>query len=143
MFRRTGATLFELLLAAACIGSGVVLAISIGGRFGAIGYVGGFIGGVVGLFACVAALGFFIVFAVGLLTGIPEFPECSNGKCRVRPKFDSDYRYEMIDGQLAARCKCGTAYVKKGRRFLRLHDDGTLGKYMIWKPLRGWFIDEQ
>ncbi len=95
MSRRSGTTLLELLLAAAFIGCGVVVAISGGERFGVIGYVGGFLLGTVGSFAGFAGFGLTIGFGIGLLTGDPELPECSNGKCRIRPGFDSDYRYGM------------------------------------------------
>jgi hypothetical protein len=56
MNRRTGVTLIELLLVAAFIGCGVIAAISGGENFGAIGYVGGFLVGMVGSFAASGAV---------------------------------------------------------------------------------------
>ena len=142
MFRRTGVTLIELLLAAAFIGVGAAVASSAGTRFGVVGYVGGFVVGTLGAFGVFIAFGYTVAFTIGLLTGIPEYPVCSNGKCCDREPPNSDYRYEEINGHLAARCKCGIAHVKKGRRVLQLHADGSRTPYMIWKPLRGWFVDE-
>ena len=45
---RTGCTLVELLLAGAFLFCGVATAVSGGDRFGAVGYVGGFVLGIVG-----------------------------------------------------------------------------------------------
>lgn len=86
---RTGCTLVELLLLAAFLCCGVATAVSGGDRFGTVGYVGGFVLGIVGSFAGFAGVGFTICSTFGLLTGNPEFPECSNGKCQVRPDVDS------------------------------------------------------
>ena len=82
--RRTGVTLLELLLAAVFIGTGVVVAMRAGSTLGVSGYVGGFFVGALGAFAVVAAFGCGVTFTIGLLTGIPEYPVCSNGKCRDR-----------------------------------------------------------
>ena len=142
MSRRTGVTLIELLLFAAFIGVGVAFAVSAGTKFGVVGYIGVFLLGTLGAFAAFFAFGYTVAYAIGLLTGIPEYPVCSNGSCHDREPPDSDYRYEDISGQLVARCKCGIPYVKKGRRVLQLQSDGTRTPYMIWKPLRGWFADK-
>lgn len=142
MFRRPGVTLIELLLAAAFIGAGVASSISAGTKWGVVGYVGGFLIGTVAAFTAFFAFGFTVAFIIGLLTGIPELPVCANGKCRDRAPPNGDYRYEDISGQLVARCKCGIPYVKKGRRVQQLQADGSRTPYMIWKPLRGWFVDE-
>ena len=142
MSRRTGVTLIELMLVAVCISVGVAVAIRAGTKFGVLGYVGGFLTGTLGAFVVFFAFGCTVGFTIGLLTGIPEYPVCSNGKCQEREPPNSDYRYEDINGQLAARCKCGIPYVKKGRRVSQLQSDGSRTPYMVWKPLRGWFVDE-
>jgi len=142
MSPRTGVTLVELLLVAACIGCGVAVAINVGTRFGMPGYLGGFVAGSIGAFAAFIVFGYTVAFVIGVLAGNPEYPVCSNGTCQSREPPDSNYRYEDVGGLLVARCKCGIAYVKKGRRVRRLQPDGSQTPYMIWKPLRGWFVDE-
>jgi len=139
---RTAATLIEFLLVFAFLGVGVAVAQRAGSSYGLLGYVGGFVVGVAGGFAGFLAFGYTIGYAIGVLTGIPEYPECSNGKCQAGDAPDSDYRFEMLGDRLVARCKCDLVFVKKGRRFMRLEDDGSLVPYMIWKPFRGWFPDE-
>ena len=142
MKARTGVTLVELLLVIAFLGVGVAVSQYAGPKYGVFGYVVGFIAGTVGSCGLFFAFGIIVAYIFEIFTGIPEYPVCANGKCRVRKVPDSDYRYEWTDDRLVARCKCDTPYVKKGRRFLLLQADGSLTPYMIWKPLRGWFADE-
>lgn len=142
MNTRTGATLVELLLVVVFLGAGIALARIAGNTGGLLGYVGGFIAGTVGAGVAFFALGFAFAFTFELLTGIPTYPVCSNGKCRDGEASMTDYRLEDSTGQLIARCRCGIAYVKKGRRVAQMHADGSQTPYMIWKPLRGWFRDK-
>ncbi len=142
---RSGVTLVELLLVAACFVCGVVIALRAGDTYGVLGYFGGFALGFVAPFAVVAAIGLTVAYLIGALTGIPEYPVCAAGKCHSRDAPNSDYRYEWdeAENRLIARCQCGTPYVKRGRRFFRLGEEGSLTPYMIWKPLRGWFTDDK
>ena len=139
---RAGATLVELFLALAFLGVGVAVAITGGDRYGLLGYAGGFIAGTIGACCAFMALGFCFAFTFESFTGRPTYPVCSNGKCRDGEASKSDYRLEDSTGQLVARCRCGFAYVKKGRRVAQIHADGTQSPYMIWKPMRGWFRDK-
>ena len=78
--RRTAVTLIEVLIFAAMIGVGVAVSGSAGRQFGVLGYVGGFFVGTLGAFAAFFAFGYTVAFTIGLLTGVPEYPVCSNGK---------------------------------------------------------------
>ena len=138
---RAGATLIELFLVVAFVGVGVAVAISAGDRYGFLGYAGGMVAGTIGACCAFFAVGFCFAFTFEILTGRPTYPVCSNGKCRDGEASESDYRLEDSSGQLVARCRCGVAFVKKGRRVAQMHADGSKTPYMIWKPLRGWFPD--
>lgn len=143
MKNRTGATLVELLLIVVFLSVGIAVASVTGKQYGLLGYVGGLIAGTVGSGVLLFALGFTFAFTFELLTGMPAYPVCSNGKCRDGESSQTDYRLEDSTGQVIAWCRCGLGYVKKGRRVVRIHADGSEVPYMIWKPLRGWFPDER
>lgn len=140
--KRIGATCLEFLWLLFILLIGIVVARYAGARFGWLGFVLGFIVGI--LASCGVFVGgiWLVTSLIGLFTGIPEFPPCKCGKCRDawNPPF-GDYRPEMVGDRIGVRCQCGSLYVKRGRRMFEVLPDGTRKPHMIWKPFRGWYPD--
>jgi uncharacterized membrane protein YuzA (DUF378 family) len=128
-------TLIELAFVSFCVCVGLG-----GGYFGFTNY--GWIGAVLGAGAGLSGA-FFFVEGLAKVTSMwhtrhPIRPICRNGTCQA-----ADYEWvESWQGYPVCRCKCGTKYTYRGRRFLEILPDGTLKRFMRKGALRGWKRDE-
>lgn len=126
--KKLGFTLIELLVI-----FGMITLTIVGYRLaGLLGCAVGFlvvpvVAGIVGLFQCLVK------------DGIPTLPRCRNGLC----SGSSDYEIKRFDDDFFLVCKCGGRYKKFGRRFMQVTDQGGKMPYMIWRPFKGWFPDEE
>ena len=131
---RRGLTLVELLIFVALavfvvVGATVLPALS-DGRMGRL------LGGTLGLLAffVVALLwGAVLAFAV---EGVPKLPQCGDGDCR-----GEDYRLHESKSGFHWVCRHGGHYARRGRKFVRVAEDGSETPYLVWRPFRGWFPD--
>ena len=119
---------------------GLVVARYAGARFGWLGFVLGFIVGI--LASCGVFVGgiWLVTSLIGLFTGIPEFLPCRCGKCKDAQTHFGDYTPEMVGDRIGVRCQCGL-YVRQGKQVMEVLPDGTHKPYMVWKPFRGWYPD--
>lgn len=131
-------TLIELLFFVLFALVGAIVAIWGDARFGWLGGVGGFVVGFFGTWGGLYGVAAVLDYFIGVLySGRPRLPPCATGKCH-----SGDYKLEkMGDGQFSYRCQCGMHYQKCGRRFVEVQADGSVRAYMIWKTLRGWFLE--
>jgi hypothetical protein len=127
-------TLVELLVFIGTVGCAIFGATTAAKWLGWIGYPVGFV--------CGAALVPGLLYMLGTLYdlvwwGRPPRPACRNGKCQ-----SDDYEFRQVgEHEFDWFCRCGFRYRKQSRRFYEVHTDGTLARYMIWRPFRGWFQD--
>lgn len=127
---------FELGFVLIVVLAGYYVGKTLGFYWGTLGWVAGFILGIV------SAASLFI----GLFRLVdlwhrwrPMRPPCRSGKC-----MSGDYNPLLRPGnEVIFQCGCGTKYVKKGRRFMELGGDGSARPYMIKRGLSGrWEKDE-
>ena len=101
------------------------------------GLLGGLLGFLFSFFGLMsyAALMHFI-FGSGL-------PKCQDESCRGPGNFrgDGDYAIRKFGEEYNYVCKHGVRYMRRGKRFVIVNDDGTETPYLIWRPFRGWFPD--
>lgn len=134
---RPGATLIEMLVIFALIGLTILGAKVFHGLIGTRwAYV---LGGVVGFLVIPGVVALCALFDCLARSGIPNFPRCRSGRCR----GGRDYELERFGEELDWVCKCGDRYQRCGRRFMRVNDKGEAVRYIIWRPFRGWFPDEE
>jgi hypothetical protein len=146
--RRAGATLIELLVLLALSAGGLMVAGYATNRFGwpglLLGFPLGFFAAFFGLYALVLT---WAVFEGLASTGIPYLPTCRNGKCKSGWLTDfGNYEPEPLGGQgVFFRCQCGDLYEKRRKEkiVLLILLDCSAVRYMIWKPLRGWYPAKQ
>jgi hypothetical protein len=129
-------TLIELIIFILNLGFVVAVSILFGQAGGPVAAVG----------AAVVAIGFLAFFYWALFTvdaifrrWHPRIPSCENGVCNAE-----DYKWVPGKGEfLVCRCKCGTTYIFKGRKFMLLSPDGSERPFMrktlfgTWKPDEG------
>ena len=126
-------TLVELLVIVGTIACAIYGAMTLGHWLGWVGYALGLVGGG----AAITTLIYVLLTLHDLIWwGRPPLPACRNGKCKA-----DDYELRCVGEEFDWFCKCGTRYRKKPRRLYEVRSDGSLGRYMIWKPFRGWFPD--
>lgn len=114
--------LFELLMFASIIAAGYFCGKWMGVYYGIVGWIIGFI---LGSSLAVAAW-----FALNKLIRLrakwrPIRPICKNGKCPARV-----YKLLECKERVVFQCRCGTKYLKNGRRFMEMLDDGSTKPYM-------------
>jgi hypothetical protein len=129
--------LTRLIGTALWIAVGVAVSSSFGARWGKIGYAGGFL---------VGALGAFLLTWWGLLTLhvlLKPWPECRRKKCHTFRDYvwkrGSIYGREK-GSQYRYRCKCGDEYLRRGRRFLKVSEDGSVHPFKIYQ--KGAWMDD-
>jgi hypothetical protein len=119
-----GLTLIEILAICLFMAIGVSCSKHFGNKFGIPGYILGFLGGFL-------ATDFFF-------GGIPRMPYCKDNSC----KGPDSYGVERIkNGTIVNKCECGGMYIRKGRKFLEIDEDGNENRYLIWIPFKGWEKD--
>ena len=122
--------LFELIYAIIVITAGLFCAKLIGTHFGIIGWIVGFISG--SLSAVLTLFG-FNKFGDALTKRFPPKPNCKTGRCS-----PNDYKIIGLSNEkdgVIFQCKCGTRYLKKGKRFMEICDDGNTVPYMRSKGI--------
>ena len=79
-------------------------------------------------------LGILILVLLRRMTDVwcawrPIRPLCKHGKCAAM-----DYQLIELREDGVFLCRCGTKYIRKGRRFLELREDGSCSPYMrrLW-----------
>jgi hypothetical protein len=137
-----GFTLIEFLAfiaMVACMLAGArIMHDRISGKFGWL--LGGVLG-VLAFFLFLLVLTALMDFGFG---GVPRLPKCQNGSC-CGPGFlfgDGDYEISKLGEKYVRVCRCGGRYMRLGKRFVIVNEDGTKTPYLIWRPFRGWFPDK-
>jgi len=120
-------TFIELAFFVVNICVGVLFAKVGAAKFGVAGGIGGFFLGF-GIALC-----FWLALGKLLSLWHPLRPVCKNGKCRAK-----DYEIVEISAEGTIWvCKCGDKYIRKGRTFMRLTEDGDTEPYMAYNGLFG------
>jgi hypothetical protein len=133
---RIGATTIELIVIGVAFCIGLVCGFESVERWGAWTFPLGFVGGVV---ATLLVLLGVAVADTYLWSGSPPHPPtCRSGKC----KWEEFEIRTLGDDDAGHFCRCGDRYDKRGRRWVEILPDGTIGPFMIWRPLRGWTLEE-
>jgi hypothetical protein len=92
----------------------------------------------VGFLATFLSIGVLAGLADFFFGGIPRMPYCKDNKC----KGPDSYGVERIkNGTIVNKCECGGMYIRKGRKFLEIDEDGNESRYLIWIPFKGWEKD--
>lgn len=81
-------------------------------------------------------------FISGLLFhGIPRLPKCEHGICIKKRNYSLVMVYENGDSDWC--CGCKSFYRKRGRRFLKVTENGEF-PYLVWIPKKfKWLPDEE
>ena len=67
----------------------------------------------------------------------PFFPPCDGGDCR-----SCDYRIGKVEpNEIEVVCKCGNKYLFKGKRFMRVLENGQIKAFMRLNVIRRWVDD--
>ncbi len=131
-----GVTLIELSAFLFLIAIGLFGAKYFGNKFGIIGNIFGFIGGFIIAFLIIGIIAFLGDFFIG---GIPRLPYCENNKC----KGPDNYEFETPkNGTFVNKCKCGNMYIRQGKKFLKIDENGNTTKYLVYIPFKGWIEDK-
>ncbi len=70
---------------------------------------------------------------------VPTFPTCEKGVCdRTRYEWTGN----DANGGDMFRCKCGQIYVRRGRQFMKLLENGTATPFRIRNMLGRWKRDD-
>ncbi len=124
-------TVIELAFFLVHVIAGVFLGSLLFEPFGTTGAIGGFMLGFSFSFGLLWASSMFHDY---MKEQYPRRPRCRRGECR----WDC-YRWkEDQDGGALFRCNCGDLYLRKGREFLEVLQDGSTRPYMIKKRFHGW-----
>lgn len=131
-------TLPRFLVTTGWIASGVALGTFVGKKWGAIGYISGFALGTYGAFC----LTWLVLVTRNVL--LRPFPVCRQGKCRTFREYvwkrGSIYGWEK-GGIFRYRCRCGDEYLRVGKRFLQVLDDGATRPYKKYQRGGKWVDD--
>jgi hypothetical protein len=126
------------MVTSAWIGCGLVMGVLLKKHWGLAGLWLGFPLGVVGAFLFTWAL------LLGRILLFFPFPTCRQGKCRkisdYRWRPGTIYGYEG-NGQYFYVCRCGTTYVRQGKRFMEALSDGSCLGYKRLVGFRQWDVD--
>jgi hypothetical protein len=130
-------TLIEILIIAPFLILGVLLSQSFGAKFGLLGYLFGFLTGLLCYFPVIGVVGLFRAL---LVEGIPFVPICKRNQCK-----EEDYELQKIELNdeigFCHHCKCGDKYLKRGRHFFEIGKDNAQKEYLVWIPFKGWEKD--
>lgn len=116
--------------------SGAALGELLKTRYGAAGFILGFIGGTI-----VAFLITWTVLASRYLLFFP-FPLCRRGNCRSFRDYNwpKGTIYGWQRNGFRYRCRCGDQYFRDKNRFMEILPDGTMRPYKRYE--RGEWVDE-
>jgi hypothetical protein len=120
--------IFELLMFSSIAAAGYICGKWLSIYYGIIGLFSGIILG-----ASLALGAWLVLFKLSHLyvKWHPIRPICKNGKCSFR-----NYKLLEWKDRVVFQCRCGTKYLKKGRRFMEILDDGSTKPYM---KIHGFF----
>ena len=143
-FNKEIMTLFELLVFIVNVWVGVSIAFPVAAK--AMQHWGRVPGIACGVLAFLLGFGIAICFwlALGKLLSLwhiwrPLRPVCKNGKCKAE-----DYKIINVSaGSTVWICKCGDEYIRKGRTFMYINENGVFEPYMIYNgPFGRWYLDK-
>ena len=130
---------FELLFFVSIILAGYFCGRFLNSYWGLSGWIVGFISG--SLSAVLTLFG-LNKFGDALTKRFPPKPNCKTGRCS-----SNDYKIIGLSNEkdgIIFQCKCGTRYLKKGKRFMEICDDGNMVPYMRSKGIWGsWENDKE
>lgn len=132
----TDMTIIEIAFFVINAGVGVYFALQAAERRGYIGGVLGFVLGF-GIAICFWRV-LLTVFSLWYLWR-PLRPRCKTGKCRA-----NDYAIVSVSSSgTVFICTCGDKYLRKGREFMHVHENGESEPYMIYdNPFGRWHLDD-
>ena len=131
----TGFTLIELLVfivMIVCVVAGANIAQEkFGWKFAWL--LGGFSGLLLFL---LGGLGFAALIDCAFGSGLPK---CRDETC-CKP---DDYEIRQFGKEYNYVCQHGVRYMRRGKRFVIVSEDGTESPYLIWRSFRGWFPEQK